>query len=677
MPKQLIIQYQAQSSPGLSTWRSHLGTVTNAVPTGMYHIMLPKSRFRTTWKTSSMSCRPARVLNAHEFENWIFFSVCKTKVENLREIPVQYKDCGIAHGYQNETKMYSKYMELALAYETQEECYDVFSAYIFKEDPSHTELNISEVSTTGVIQKHTGLEEVIRNLKRLSISDPDRKGVPEDWVKQPPPIFSGKWDENVLTFMKTFTVHVGSMGLNLESSELLSYFKEYLNGEALRVAGPLAVIYPEWPDFVEKFSERFNGKERVKNAKKELLKLDLYGDEALFVFAKLKSIFEAMDLIEESEKTDEILKKCSIADRNRILDKGLTKFSEVLEYFLTEEERRKKFEKVKKDHNKTFKPKSIEKSAQPSRHQIKLVSPPASKDLSKIKCFRCESYGHYARDCSEYPNKSDQKTVEDQTPVQGNPKLRRIPFSTGVDAPENKRLDFRKTPTPIRRILGKKEDVNLVDLKSQTKNKECVTAVTGVVEINGKAVKFQYDSGASVNIISDDLANSLDIGPVMKCDVKVMPINGISQSVKYVPSVNLRFGDFECTTEVHVMKTKKKNLLLLGIGFFAKIGAEVSLRYKIMTIETENNTYKIPLKLETRNIDSEIVKPDVHSLEKKVLPTKFHDVENQILSSKKKTELLNLLNQFEDSFAEKLEDLRGAKVEAFGQDITRGSYRTD
>ncbi|OMJ17838.1 hypothetical protein AYI69_g7272, partial [Smittium culicis] len=403
------------------------------------------------------------------------------------------------------------------AYETKDQYCDVHSAFI--SDNHRAELSISDVPTTGIVQKHSGLEEVLRNLKKLSISDPEKKGVPEDWVRQPPATFSGKWDENVTSFLKTFTAHVDSMKLNLESTELINYFKEYLKGEALRISEPLAVIYPNWDNFVEKFSDRFNGKERIKRAKAELFKLSLYSEEVLFVFAKLKSIFEAMELQDETEQLTEILKKSTINDRNRILDKGLETFSEVLEYYLTEEERHKRFGKPKRDQPSQSSLKSSATSSEYSdgKKQVKVVTATVSKDLTKVKCFRCEMIGHYARDCPVYQSKTNKVTSVTETPKQDNSKVRKLPFSTGITAPENKRVDLSNTPTPIRKLLEKKLDVNLVDLGDQMRVTKEVTAVTGTVEVNGILVKFQYDSGASVNIISEDLVNSMELGPMMDC----------------------------------------------------------------------------------------------------------------------------------------------------------------
>ncbi|OMJ17839.1 Retrovirus-related Pol polyprotein from transposon [Smittium culicis] len=513
----------AQSSPTSATWRSHLGAAIDAVPTGLYPVWLPNSRCGTLLKAGSMGCRPVREPDAHVFAIRSLLAVGKTKVAMVCGLPARYRcsevvECGIASGCENRTpKDRNSTPPKENAYETKDQYCDVHSAFI--SDNHRAELSISDVPTTGIVQKHSGLEEVLRNLKKLSISDPEKKGVPEDWVRQPPATFSGKWDENVTSFLKTFTAHVDSMKLNLESTELINYFKEYLKGEALRISEPLAVIYPNWDNFVEKFSDRFNGKERIKRAKAELFKLSLYSEEVLFVFAKLKSIFEAMELQDETEQLTEILKKSTINDRNRILDKGLETFSEVLEYYLTEEERHKRFGKPKRDQPSQSSLKSSATSSEYSdgKKQVKVVTATVSKDLTKVKCFRCEMIGHYARDCPVYQSKTNKVTSVTETPKQDNSKVRKLPFSTGITAPENKRVDLSNTPTPIRKLLEKKLDVNLVDLGDQMRVTKEVTAVTGTVEVNGILVKFQYDSGASVNIISEDLVNSMELGPMMDC----------------------------------------------------------------------------------------------------------------------------------------------------------------
>ncbi|OMJ26206.1 Gag-Pol polyprotein [Smittium culicis] len=651
-------------SPNYTTWRSHLGTAMKAVPTGIYPVMLPNSRFGALMKAGSMGCRPVREPDARVFTIRSLLAVCKTKVAMVRRLPARFRcnkvdECGIARGYNNRNpKDRDSNLSPVSAYESEDQYYDVFSASL--SDRSRTELSISDISTTGIVQKHSGLEEVLRNLKKLSISDPEKKGVPEDWVRQPPAIFSGKWDENVTKFLKSFTAHVDSMKLNLESAELISYFKEYLKGEALRISDPLAVIYPEWNEFVEKFSDRFNGKERIKRAKAELVKLNLYSEEVLFIFARLKAIFDAMDLTDQTEQITEILKKASTMDRNRILDKGLETFSEVMEYFLTEEDRQKRFGKSKRELATYSNSKTSNSQSDPfsPKSQVKIVTTSSGKDMTRIKCFRCELTGHYARDYPTYASKATNDLAEVKTPKQENTRVRKIPFSTGITAPESKRLDVSNTPTPIRKLLEKKLDVNLVELRNQYESTKEVTAVTGIVEVNGITSKFQYDSGASVNIISEDLACSMELGPVMNCAVKIMPINGISQPVKLLPNVKLRFKEFECSTDLHVLKTHKKNLLLLGIGLFAKIGAEVSLKDRQMVIESGDSTHRIPLNLETREL-SKVMAPH------EVLNTDDSNYElvNPKLSTEMDHALNEILSKYQDSFADKLEELNGAKVE--------------
>ncbi|OMJ26261.1 hypothetical protein AYI70_g290 [Smittium culicis] len=343
-------------------------------------------------------------------------------------------------------KGWNLYQTDMVAQGTPDICYDVYSASVSNLGNCSYELRMSDVPTTGIIQKHSGLEEVLRSLKKLSISDPEKKGVPEDWVRQPPELFSGKWDENVTKFLKSFTAPVDRMKLNLESAELISHFKEYLKSEALRISDPLAVIYPERNEFVEKFSDRFNGKERIKRAKAEL------------------AIFDAMDLTDQTEQITEILKKATTMDRNRILDK----------------DHQKRFGKSKREL--AMYSNSKHSNSQPDqlspKSQLKIVTTSSGKYMARIKCFRCELTGHYSRDCPTYASKATNEITETKNPKHENTRVRKIPFSTGITAPESKRLDVSNTPTPIRKLLEKKLDVNLVELRNQYESTKEVTAVT-------------------------------------------------------------------------------------------------------------------------------------------------------------------------------------------------------
>ncbi|OMJ09955.1 hypothetical protein AYI69_g10434 [Smittium culicis] len=235
----------------------------------------------------------------------------------------------------------------------------------------------------------------------------------------------------------------------------------------------------------------------------ELVKINLYSEEVLFIFVKLKAIFDAMDLTDQTEQITEILKKASTMDRNRILDKGLETFSKVMEYFLTEEDRQNRLGKSKRELATYSNSKISNSQSYPlsPKSQLKIVTTSSGKYMTRIKCFRCELTGHYAWDIPTYTNIHTNELFEVKTPKQENTKVRTIPFSMGIKAPESIRWDVSNTLTPIRKLLEKKLDVNLVELRYQYESTKEVIALTGMVEVNGITSKFQYDSGASVNII--------------------------------------------------------------------------------------------------------------------------------------------------------------------------------
>ncbi|OLY79736.1 Retrovirus-related Pol polyprotein from transposon 412, partial [Smittium mucronatum] len=516
-----------------------------------------------------------------------------------------------------------------------------------------------------VVRYHSGLEEVLTNLKNLSISSADKTTEPESWVKQPPKIFRGKWDEDVEPFLKTFNDHVASMGVKLDGAEIISYFKEYLDGEALRISSPLSIIYPEWSLFISKFSFRFDGKEKIVQARKELNKLDLYSDEVLFIFAKISTIFQAMKIIEDEEKVYELLKKCSNVDRNRILDKDLVTFSDIMEFFLTEEERAQKFGKASKGRSETKDKTStkLESYRFEESNQNRRLSIPSQKEASGYKCFNCSEIGHYARDCTRLINQNRFKGENMLTPEDRNKQTRRIPFSSENYGRDHKKPDMRSTPTPIRKLYKNDNNINLVELNSVKTMEPSVIAVTGEVKLNGKIAKFQYDSGAAINVISEDLANELDIGPSQNSDVRISQADGEGQPTKLIPGVMMEFGEFKCSSDLHIIKTSRSKLLLLGIDFFFQIGAEISLRNKQMTVEKDGRLFTIPLTLETKSKPYIRKVFTISNLQSAPKLPEFGELINKNLKKNESDKMKKILEKFSPSFASELEDLRGADVE--------------
>ncbi|OLY79965.1 hypothetical protein AYI68_g5950, partial [Smittium mucronatum] len=532
-------------------------------------------------------------------------------------------------------------------------CYDVLSIAIGSSEGGSTNPKISEElvhePSSRVIQYRSGIEEVISNLKNLSISDQDKAKLEERWVKQPPHIFNGNWDEEVEPFMKTFNNHVESMGVKLDEMELISYFKEYLSGNALKISMPLSILYPKWNLFIPKFAERFDGKEKIEKAKLELKKLDIYSDEVLFIFANISTIFKSMRIYEEEDKVFELLKKCTAVDRNRILDKGLNSFAEIMDFFTTEEDRNRKFGKFSKEKPENRITKSYQQTSSRSGFNILINPQEDSIQNSKVtRCFKCNAPGHYARDCTIEKDPDVREVHKFNTPEDRNKNSRRIPFGSSSYGRDHKRIDYNITPTPMRQPYRNDKDVNLVDLKLQGPKRVSITAVTGSVILNGNISRFQYDSGAAINVISEELATELKLGPTYECDTRISQANGEGQSTKIIPNVRMKFGEFECRSDLHIIKTSRSKLLLLGIDFICQIGAEISMRKKEMTVEENGKLYTIPLTLETR---SGMENKKVYTLSDGNKETKFEDNIDRNLEEKKKGNMIEILKEFNSSFA--------------------------
>ncbi|PVU95179.1 hypothetical protein BB561_001993 [Smittium simulii] len=230
-------------------------------------------------------------------------------------------------------------------------------------------------------EKYITIEDLENNLKNLKVSG--------GYVRRPPK-FSGSWHEDVEEFLKKFETHVASKKNKLTGNRLHEHFLTHLKDEAKRVGGMLSVLYPEWDLFTEKFISRFNNKDRRDKALKELAGLNLYKNEALENFYKLKKIFQALNIYDEEYIASEILEKCSKRDKNNLIARQCFTSRKIMEYFFEEEKRNlytdsKEYQVEKKEpRNQTY------------RKSKKYTS------MEDSVCYSCGFLGHYARDCEQY-----------------------------------------------------------------------------------------------------------------------------------------------------------------------------------------------------------------------------------------------------------------------------------
>ncbi|OMJ20514.1 Transposon Ty3-I Gag-Pol polyprotein [Smittium culicis] len=573
----------------------------------------------------------------------------------------------------------------------------------------------------GIIQKQTPIDTLTRNLKNLSLNGKDSESGDEfldpslmaedaaegsspiklpatnvsNWIHQAPPIFHGRWDEDVWKFAEQFNKHVSSLTVTLVSDELLNYFREYLEDEALRIVEPLMVLYPEWDTFIVQFTRRFTHPDRKSRAKVEFKKIDMYAEESLFTFAKLVKIFNIMGALDEDTKVVEILKKCNEVDRNRLLDKDVKTVEDIMNFFAKKEEQQRVFNKKAEKHfdvpshssdptnmfiikRPTPGTNSVLDKKKDNSHKSNKPTVTPSNNTGKNSqrrpfCQNCRRHGHTADACRRSQTETPTHTgpLQKREAFSSLPRARHEPLKTNT--PSHKRMDVDSTPYKKDVDRYNQADVNLVSIGMQEIPTSNVAAIKGKLKIHKREVLFQYDSGSSINVISTALVQKLKLKPVETSELLITPVSGISQPSKVIKVVPLDFPTFSCSATFSVIENTRPDLFLLGVDFMVTIGAEISLKKKLMTVELQGKVHHVPLILENRKDykRAEVATAtDIPEFIPVATENKFVNSVNEELKPAQRLATEDLLTEYTDIFAEKLEDLRGADVSPYHRALT-------
>ncbi|OMJ16365.1 Pro-Pol polyprotein [Smittium culicis] len=494
----------------------------------------------------------------------------------------------------------------------------------------------------GIVQKQTPIDTLTRNLRKLSIQDKeetegDDYDNPEDnsepdaasstptkltstnistWIHQAPQIFHGRWDEDVWKFTETFNKHVKSLSISLDSEELLNYFKEYLEGEVLRVVEPLMVLYAEWDTFIVKFTQRFTTHDRKTLAKAEFKKMNIYAEESLFTFSKLLKNFQIMAPTDEATKVVNILKEYTEVDRNRLLDKEVKTVEEIMKFFAKKEEQKRVFDK---NNAKDFDT-PAHATTSTSMFSIKKKPPGTDSVLNK----KVSAVKHKPSRGTETPRTAP-------TARRSPPK----PLHTKITQTRgNLFLHYRDHDTSRYGLTIR----TLVSIELQAVPVTNIAAIKGLIKVNGNLVTFQYNIGSSINVLSTELVKKLQLKPLETSSLLITPSH----------------------------ENTHADLFLLGVDFMATIGAEISLKKKEMTVEIGTDLHTVPLILETRvnfNKAEVTTTSQLPEFTERNTVDKFgHSINKELAESYQKA-THDLLDKYTDTFAERLEDLRGADLD--------------
>ncbi|OMJ18310.1 hypothetical protein AYI69_g7086 [Smittium culicis] len=264
--------------------------------------------------------------------------------------------------------------------------------------------------------------------------------------------------------------------------------------------------------------------------------IDVYKGKIIVNYGKLKRLFEIAGISDEEEKYDLLLEKLNHKDYDKMYDLTDKTATGIMEYLLAEE---KKWSS-RKETKSAVKPITASKLAFPraapkgknaqetknQEHHVETTHPVLNSSEKKIyssplECWRCGKAGHRKADCRNRPFwKSSIPRNDFYTPVRNHGEKGTNKMYIDISeknspqslSPMSRAYKISQTTPPQKQMYSTDSSpLKFIQYSHGAIRSENAISISGYLKINNKSLRFGYDLGAAMSVISRELAENLGI----------------------------------------------------------------------------------------------------------------------------------------------------------------------
>ncbi|OMJ17289.1 hypothetical protein AYI70_g6071 [Smittium culicis] len=196
---------------------------------------------------------------------------------------------------------------------------------------------------------------------------------------------------------------------------------------------------------------------------------------------------------------------------------------------------------------------------------------------------------------------------------------------------------------------------------------ENAISISGHLKINNKSVRFGYDLGAAVSVISRELAENLGIKIEQDKYSFIQTANSERIKVSKCLKVSLDFDTFSTEMDLNVIDSPDKKLFLLGLDWIYTLGAEIILKKGMIELNLGGKTHKIKIEV----VKSTKINRDKNEIIYNVYKiTEAQDFINSELTKNKIEQVEKLTEDNKDVFAEEISELGSSDIPPYDINLT-------
>ncbi|OMJ17288.1 hypothetical protein AYI70_g6070, partial [Smittium culicis] len=472
----------------------------------------------------------------------------------------------------------------------------------------------------------------------------------------------------------------------------VDFAKLYLGGDALEWHSGASLLYREWESFKKAFTKKFDERKSRSEARKHIASIDIYKGKIIVNYGKLKRLFEIAGISDEEEQYDLLLEKLNHKDYDKMYDLTDKTATGIMEYLLAEEEKWSS----RKETKSSVKPITASKLAFPraapkgknaqetkdqenhagTKHTV-LNSNEKKIYSSPLECWRCGKMGHRKADCRNRPFwKSSIPRNDFYTPVRNHEDKGSNKMDIDISeknspqslSPMSRAYRISQTTPPQKQTYSTDSSpLNFIQYSHGAIRSENAISISGHLKINNKSVRFGYDLGAAVSVISRELAENLGIKIEQDKYSFIQTANSERIKVSKCLKVSLDFDTFSTEMDLNVIDSPDKKLFLLGLDWIYTLGAEIILKKGMIELNLGGKTHKIKIEV----VKSTKINRDKNEIIYSVYKiTEAQDFINSELTKNKIEQVEKLTEDNKDVFAEEISELGSSDIPPYDINLT-------